>query len=199
MQLKRQLRRQTPAVLEVHFPPGFIDEDHYAVQHANTAIRTQLKQVWNKFCNHLMTGFSPTGDPTLPNIPNLQNLSQIMWRHLNPALAGTPDGEIDRLVSDPRIRVRYAFLQLGTLQNYYDPKSRNISQWLQIDRKLISNRTLAVDYINAWHQLIGAKDAELFGHEPMASKVDKAELVVPLDADVQEELAARGIVWPPVQ
>ncbi|WAR59218.1 hypothetical protein PtB15_10B560 [Puccinia triticina] len=149
MQLKRQLRRQTPAVLEVHFPPGFINEDHDAVQHANTAIRTQLKQVRNKFRNHLMTGFSPTGDPTLPNIPNLQNLSRIMWRHLNPALAGTPDGEIDRLVSDPQIRVRYAFLRLGTLQNYYDPKSCNISQWLQIDRKLISNCTLAVDYTNA--------------------------------------------------
>ncbi|WAQ81760.1 hypothetical protein PtA15_2A71 [Puccinia triticina] len=171
------LHQQPRDILEQHLPPGFLDNHVDAISSVNSAVKKQLNE------------------PTLPNIPNLAQLSRLIWWHLNPQRSeNATDPQVDHAVRDPIICVRFAYLRWATLFNYFDPASRNISQWHQIDTRLIANSELPVSYTNAWHQLLGAQDAALFGHQPSLANLDQSAVQVSTD---EEPLRAKRISDPP--
>ncbi|KAA1100717.1 hypothetical protein PGTUg99_019308 [Puccinia graminis f. sp. tritici] len=162
--------------------------EHDAVTHVHAAVRRQLKQVRHKLRNVLLTGIVPNGEPTLPIIPNVTNLSRMVWRHLFPVHEQTSNAVVDRDVGG-LLRIQIVYLRLATLVNYYAVGSRHISQWHQIDTRLRAHRALTNNFTNHWHRLLCAKDATLFGHEPRLEDVDLTQITVPSVAEVNARIA----------
>lgn len=147
--VQAELKLQPIALFSTQFPPKYLTKDHLAVKNVNAAIKKQMKHVRYKLRNILLTGIVAGSEPELPRIPNLVELSRLLWRHLNDGNSGIADSEINMKVG-PHLRIRFCYLRLATASNYFNADSRNcnVSQWDQIDTQLNANRSEIVRYTN---------------------------------------------------
>ncbi|EFP82339.2 uncharacterized protein PGTG_08295 [Puccinia graminis f. sp. tritici CRL 75-36-700-3] len=179
-----------PAFQRAHLPPRFIGGDQSALNSVHTEVKNQLKQVRHKVRNVLLTGIV-TGDAPAPiKVPDIQELSRLVWKHLMTTGRSNPlsESEIDTRIN-VFLKVRIAYLRLATLVNYLDPACRNISQWDQIDAQLVASRAHPINYTNHWNRLITSKDKALFGAKPMYADIDQDLISSPSDEEVHARMA----------
>jgi hypothetical protein len=130
----------------MHLPPRYLTEDRLATAHVIAQVKSQLKQVRHKARNVLLTGMRGDNEET-NYVPSIQELSRLLWRHFMGGNNTMSDDEVDaKLQPRPLLRIRFAFLRLATIHNSVTSADRNISQWDQIDRRLLQMRGLPVNY-----------------------------------------------------
>ncbi|OAV99408.1 hypothetical protein PTTG_04534 [Puccinia triticina 1-1 BBBD Race 1] len=182
------INRQPPAHLRTHYPPGYAAGHRLAVNHTQAEVKRQIKNVRHQVRNILLTGIVPQTNGDLPAIPHINRCAREVWRYLNAGPTLT-NGEIDTLLShmdNIMFKARVAFLRLATIENHFDPASRTVSQWEQIDHHLADLCERGGDASAAWARLVCQKDKAFFGSSPMLANVNRADCVCP----TAEEVAA---------
>ncbi|KNZ53117.1 hypothetical protein VP01_333g13 [Puccinia sorghi] len=103
-------------------PIAFLSKQ-FPVKSVNAAIKKQMKHVWHKLRNTLLTGIV--------------------------AGARTPeDPQHSRTWVGPHLRIRFCYFCLATTANHFDAESHHVSQWDQIDMQLNANHSEFVRYTN---------------------------------------------------
>jgi hypothetical protein len=128
-------------------PPGYLKKDHWAESQVLKAVKSQVKHIRNKARDVILAGICPTGKYQESWIPSIYNLSRYLWKHLTGYKGSMSDDQIDEKIT-PQQRVRFAYLQLATIDNYMDPNCWNVSRWETIDSQLEANRRQIVNYTN---------------------------------------------------
>ncbi|WAR52646.1 hypothetical protein PtB15_2B70 [Puccinia triticina] len=138
------------------------------------------------------------GDPGMQDLIDLW-LEKNQTRLYNPFLELISHQEdslfclvMDNLHQQPR-DILEQHLPPGFLDNHVDAIS-SVNSAVKKQLKLIANSELPVSYTNAWHQLLGAQDAALFGHQPSLANLDQSAVQVSTD---EEPLRAKRISDPP--
>ncbi|PLW58602.1 hypothetical protein PCANC_00131 [Puccinia coronata f. sp. avenae] len=141
-----RLNAQPPALKRVHLPPKYLEDDQVATAHVWAHVKTQLKHVRHKARNVLLTRMKPGNHGCMEGIPCIIKLSRLLWRHL--MIASTlSNEEIDALLHhQPLLRTQFAFMRLQTIHKFLELDLRNVSQWDQMDRRLLQLRGLPVNY-----------------------------------------------------
>ncbi|OAV99403.1 hypothetical protein PTTG_04540 [Puccinia triticina 1-1 BBBD Race 1] len=187
---QKKIQLQPREVLVSDFPPGFGIGENDALENVHVVVKRQLKRLRDKVRNVLLTGFIATvaSEPTLPKIPNIVNLSRLLWAKLNPGPTSLTPAKIDEIFGWQG-RIRLVHLRLATLVNYFDTRSGCISPWDQIDSTLQSYRARTPQFTNHWNRLLAAKDAALFETEPLKSDLNKNEILLPTTQAVLGQMA----------
>ncbi|EHS64756.1 uncharacterized protein PGTG_22475 [Puccinia graminis f. sp. tritici CRL 75-36-700-3] len=183
------INNQDAAFHRQHLPPGSIRDlligDNVVVR----LVKGITKHVRNKARNILLTGIlQPAGLSDNNKIPNIHELSRLLWKHLTRNPRRLTELQIDGEI-DPTLKVRFAYLRMATISNYMDPNMRNVSQWDTIDAQLAMNRREPANYSAAWRNIISERDHELFAHSPHFEDLDLDCALCPSDDEIQEALA----------
>ncbi|KAI7939051.1 hypothetical protein MJO28_014630 [Puccinia striiformis f. sp. tritici] len=178
------------AYRRLHLPPLGGTDDPTATQYIGRFVRERIKHVRNKVRDVLLTGVI---DPRTPEkapagIPNIRELSRLLWIHLTGNKSCLNATQIDNQMEES-IRVRFAYLRLATIENYMNPCAKTISQWDTMDAQLRYNRRQPDDYSQAWRRLITERDEDLFANQPVYEHIqeDLSRCLCP----THEEILAR--------
>ncbi|WAQ83545.1 hypothetical protein PtA15_3A916 [Puccinia triticina] len=184
--------RQRPAQYQrTHFPPQFLAHKRAALNHVQTEVRRQIKNVRYMVRNHALTGVVlGHGHTVLPAIPTLDDYARELWRFLMGTTTRLTDSQVDTtLAHNPQLKARFTYIRLATMSNHFDPAARTILHWDQIDAQLNANRPRSKDYVNAWTVLVVEKDHKMFGSSPLVDEVNKLSCRCPTDAEVTAQVA----------
>ncbi|KAA1111796.1 hypothetical protein PGT21_012573 [Puccinia graminis f. sp. tritici] len=171
-----------------HLPPGSIRELLIGDNDVVRLVKGITKHVRNKARNILLTGIlQPAGLNSNNNIPNIHELSRLLWKHLTRNPRRLTELQIDAEI-DPTLKVRFAYLRMATISNYMDPNMRNVSQWDTIDAQLALNRCEPADYTAAWRHLISERDHELFADSPNFEDLDLECTLCPTEEEINDAM-----------
>jgi hypothetical protein len=128
-----------------NLPPKYLAGDRVAIAHVVAQVKSQLKHVQHKARNVLLAGMRPNETPEY--VPSLDELSRLLWRHFMGGNDTMSDKQIDGILQPrPLLRTWFAFLRMATIANHVTDTSRYVSQWDEIDRRLLQMRELPVNY-----------------------------------------------------
>ncbi|KAH9451918.1 hypothetical protein Pst134EA_025855 [Puccinia striiformis f. sp. tritici] len=101
--------------------------------------------------------------------------------------SGMTDRQIDKRV-DGFLLVRIAYLRLSTLINHLSTQQRHISQWEQIDFRLLSMHNFPVLFSDTFNLLVSRKDHALFAHNPQFANIMREDITCPTDQDIRDAI-----------
>ncbi|OAV89591.1 hypothetical protein PTTG_28631 [Puccinia triticina 1-1 BBBD Race 1] len=105
--------RQRPAQYQrTHFPPQFLKHERAALNHVQTEVRRQIKNVQYMVRNHALTGVVLShGHTVLPAIPTLDDYARELWRFLMGTTTRVTDTQVDTtLAHNPQLKARFAYI-----------------------------------------------------------------------------------------
>ncbi|PLW52724.1 hypothetical protein PCANC_16002 [Puccinia coronata f. sp. avenae] len=176
-----------------HLPPRYLLDDPVSTASVIGQVKTHLKHVRHKARNVLLMGVLKNS--TLHYIPPIQELSRLLWRHFMDNNKTLTDKEIDaHLQPRPLLRTRFAFMRMQTMHNHIRTGNEQaLSQWDQIDIRLLELRRLPVTFTQHWQRLLCNKDADLFGKSPAdLDAINTADVFCPTNEEVELRIAAQG-------
>ncbi|KNZ61564.1 hypothetical protein VP01_1384g5 [Puccinia sorghi] len=111
------------------------------------------------------------------HIPNITELSRLIWRHCNGSKTGKTDDQVDDKIT-VMLKVHIVHLRLPTVANFLDPKSRHVSQWDQIDSLLDLLRQQPANYTKH------SSDKSLFSQSPTQDQLVVGNVRCPTHEEV---------------
>ncbi|PLW26458.1 hypothetical protein PCANC_26762 [Puccinia coronata f. sp. avenae] len=174
-----------------HLPPRYLLDDPVSTASVIAQVKTHLKHVRHKARNVLLMGVLKNS--TLHYISPIQELSRLLWRHFMNNNKTLTDKEINaHLTPRPLLRTRFAFMRMQTMHNHIRlGNEQALSQWDQIDIRLLELRRLPVNFTQHWQQLLCNKDTDLFGNSPAdLDAINTADVFCPTNEEVKLRIAA---------
>ncbi|KAI7939990.1 hypothetical protein MJO28_013642 [Puccinia striiformis f. sp. tritici] len=204
----RQVYNKPTEFKNRNLPAGFLEEEQTAMDSVHTEVlnfnHQPLKHyaasfpsssssnygiihLRHKVRNILLTGIVAVGDSNPGVIPTVRELARLLWKHLMGSQSGMTDRQIDKRV-DGFLLVRIAYLRLSTLINHLSTQQRHISQWEQIDFRLLLMHNFPVLFSDTFNLLVSRKDHALFEHNPQFANIMREDITCPTDQDIRDAI-----------
>ncbi|PLW34590.1 hypothetical protein PCASD_19232 [Puccinia coronata f. sp. avenae] len=171
------------------FPPGYKDNPT-ARKALVSKVRDLQKQVQLSMHEKLLQNIINADGDTIEDavVPNLHMRMNSIIRFLHSDEVSMTEDEVEEK-NTPLYHVQIGYMQLQTLHHYLNkPLFKQVSQWDLIVEKIHQLKTRDTDYRAAWWKAIISRDQLIFGHKRTFGELNKGDIRLPNENDVQAKL-----------
>ncbi|PLW11251.1 hypothetical protein PCANC_20316 [Puccinia coronata f. sp. avenae] len=171
------------------FPPGYKD-DPTARKALVSKVRDLQKRVRLSMREKLLQNIINADGDTIEDavVPDLHMLMNSIIRFLHSDEVSMTEDEVEEKKT-PLYCVRIGYMRLQTLHHLLNkPSFKQVSQWDLIDEKIHQLKTRDTDYRAAWGKAIISRDQLIFGHKRTFGELNKGDIRLPNENDVQAKL-----------